>query len=75
MNDLPRKKELSPKQLATVETELLTDFLVAQMLACSRTTVWSLVKQGAIRPIYVGARTTRFNRADVLAFAARGLTR
>lgn len=47
---------------------LLTVADVAEILKVSRATVYSLVKDGRLRPVDLGLRKTRFRRADVQRF-------
>ena len=43
----------------------MTDRQVAEALGIGRSTVWLWSKQGLLRPIKIGPRTTRFRVEDV----------
>ena len=53
---------------------LLTAEEAARTLSISRTTVYTLIKEGALRPVHIG-RSCRLSRAELLRYVGRLETR
>ena len=53
---------------------LLTAEEAARTLNISRTTVYTLIKEGALRPVHIG-RSCRLSRAELLRYVGRLETR
>ena len=50
----------------------LTPKQAADILMCHRKTLFRYAKKGALHPVYLNARTVRFDRSEVEQFAANG---
>lgn len=66
-----------PQQLRDVlagNPLLLTAEEAAKALSISRTTIYTLIKDGALRPVHIG-RSCRLSRAELLRYVGRLETR
>jgi excisionase family DNA binding protein len=66
----------SPAEPQRLRDVLASDFLLltpaeaADLLRVSRTTVYTLIKAGALRPVHIG-RSCRLSRAELLRYVNR----
>lgn len=58
--------------MSEIQKSLLIDIKeTGQLLSCSRSAVYGLIRSGKLRPLKIG-RATRLSRSEVEAFATSG---
>jgi prophage regulatory protein len=67
-NCTPKSRSEQPLHAAQISDALLNLQTVSALSGLGKTTIYLLIKSGALRPIRIGRRCTRFRASDVQAW-------